>query len=116
MGSPSNLITRLKGAIQAAHAAGDILHDGFHSGVIAYDTKSNRNDPVTEFDLRADRAIVAMVRGNFPHDDVFTEERGRSTNYQGQPFSGTSSSIVASNSQLHNPILSHVEEGRDGEQ
>jgi len=71
-----DLSTRLEVAIQAAYAAGEILRDGFHSGVIAYDTKANRNDPVTEFDLRADRTIVDMVRDSFPHDGVLTEERG----------------------------------------
>ena len=76
MNSPSDLIARLDVAIQAAHAAGEILREGFHSGVIAYDTKANRNDPVTEFDLRADRAIVDMIRDSFPHDGVLTEERG----------------------------------------
>ena len=108
MGSPSDLITCLEVAIQAAQTAGDILRDGFHSGVIAYDTKSNRNDLITEFDLRADRSIVDIVRDNFPHDDVLTEERGRSTNYQGQLVPGCTSSLVASNHQLHDSILSHL--------
>ena len=91
---PRDLITRLDVVIQAAHAAGEILREGFHSGVIAYDTKSNRNDLVTEFDLRADRLIVDMIRNHFPTDGVLTEERGiDGTSENGQwvidPLDGT---------------------------
>ncbi|MFC2079026.1 inositol monophosphatase family protein [Candidatus Bipolaricaulota bacterium] len=75
-GTPSNLSKRLEVAIRAAHAAGKILCEGFRSGYIAYETKSNSNDPVTQFDLRADRTIVDIVRASFPHDPVLTEERG----------------------------------------
>ena len=73
---PADLAIRLDVAIRAAQAAGEILRDGLHSDTIAYETKANRNDPVTEFDLRADRAIVDIVRNGFPHDGVLTEERG----------------------------------------
>ena len=72
--TPGNLAQRLQVAIQAAQAAGDILVEGFHSSEIAYDTKSNRNDPVTEFDLRSDRAIVSAIQQSFPHDTVVSEE------------------------------------------
>jgi len=74
--TPSDLSKRSEVAIRAAHAAGEILCEGFRSGVIAYETKSNRNDLVTEFDLRADRMIVDIIRNHFPTDGVFTEERG----------------------------------------
>ena len=76
METPPDLTKRLEVAIRASHAAGEILREGSRSGVITYDTKSNRNDPVTEFDLRADRAIVDIVRDCFPHDAVLTEESG----------------------------------------
>ena len=94
MKTPSDLAKRMEVAIRAAHAAGEILREGFRSGVIAYDTKSNRNDPVTEFDLRADRLIVDMIRNHFPTDGVFTEERGsEGTSENGQwvidPLDGT---------------------------
>jgi len=75
--TPSDLASRLDVAIRAAKAAGEILRDGLNSDTIAYDTKVNRNDPVTEFDLRADRAIVDIVRDNFPYDGILTEERGK---------------------------------------
>jgi len=94
MGTPSDLAKRLEVAIQAAQAAGEILHEGFRSGVITYDTKSNRNDPVTEYDLRADRTIVDIIRNHFPTDGVLTEERGNDgTSENGQwvidPLDGT---------------------------
>ena len=74
--TPSDLTKRLRVAIRASHAAGEILREGVRSGVIAYDTKSNRNDPVTEFDLRSDRTIVDIVRDHFPNDAILTEESG----------------------------------------
>jgi len=94
VGTPSDLVKRLDVAIRAAHAAGGILRKGFHSGAITYDTKSNRNDLVTEFDLRADRRIVDIIRDHFPTDGVFTEERGNDgTSENGQwvidPLDGT---------------------------
>lgn len=76
METPSDLTKRLEVAIRAAHAAGEILREGFRSSIIAYDTKSNRNDPVTEFDLRADYTIVDIIRNHFPTDGVLTEESG----------------------------------------
>ncbi len=74
--TPSDLTKRLEVATRAAHAAGVILREGFRSSIIAYDTKSNRNDPVTEFDLRADHTIVDIIRDHFPTDGVLTEESG----------------------------------------
>lgn len=74
--SPSDLARRLDRAIRAAQAAGEVLRTGFQRGAIAYDTKSNRNDVVTEFDLRADRAIVDIIGGDFPDDGILTEESG----------------------------------------
>lgn len=92
--TPPDLTKRLEVAIRALHAAGEILREGFRSGVITYDTKSNRNDPVTEFDLRADRTIVDIIRDCFPHDALLTEESGEDGVYiNGQwvidPLDGT---------------------------
>jgi len=72
----SDLTKRLNVAIRASQAAGEILRAGFRTGSIAYDTKSNRNDVVTEFDLRADRTIVDIVKRDFPDDGLLTEESG----------------------------------------
>ena len=74
--TPPDLTDRLEVAIRASHAAGEILCEGFRSGVITHDTKANRNDPVTEFDLRADGRIVDIIRDHFPKDGVLTEESG----------------------------------------
>jgi myo-inositol-1(or 4)-monophosphatase len=91
---PSDLTKRLSIAIRASHAAGEILRTGFQMGAVAYETKSNRNDVVTEFDLRADRTIVDIVKSNFPDDGILTEESGQtSTSKNGQwvidPLDGT---------------------------
>jgi len=73
---PSDLARRLDVAIRASQAAGEILRAGFQTGSIAYGTKSNRNDVVTEFDLRADRTIVDIIRSDFPDDGILSEESG----------------------------------------
>jgi myo-inositol-1(or 4)-monophosphatase len=77
MQKASELVERLNVAILAARAAGEILRAGFQSGVVAYHTKCNINDVVTEFDLSADRCIVDRVKIAFPDDGVLTEERGQ---------------------------------------
>ena len=92
--TPSDLARRLDVAIRASQAAGEILRTGFQTGSIAYDTKSNRNDVVTEFDLRADRAIVDIIRSDFADDGILTEESGETgTSENGQwvidPLDGT---------------------------
>ncbi len=76
---------RLEAAIAAATAAGDILRDGFCHQTIAFETKANRNDVVTAFDMRADRAIVDFLKLRFPADSILSEESGGSINSaQGQ--------------------------------
>lgn len=94
MAAVFDLTNRLDVAIRAAHTAGQILRDGFHSQITSYHTKSNRNDPVTEFDLRADRAIVDIIGDRFPQDALLTEESGgNSMDSEGQwvidPLDGT---------------------------
>ena len=90
----SDLISRLDVAIRAAHAAGEILRAGFQTGMIAFGTKSNRNDVVTEFDLRADRAIADIITTAYPNDGMLSEESGQTAGaHQGQwvvdPLDGT---------------------------
>jgi myo-inositol-1(or 4)-monophosphatase len=90
----SDLISRLDVAIRAAHAAGEILRAGFQTGMIAFGTKSNRNDVVTEFDLRADRAIADIITTAYPDDGMLSEESGQTAGaHQGQwvvdPLDGT---------------------------
>lgn len=91
---PSDLAERLDVAIRASHAAGEVLRVGFQTGTVSYETKSSRNDVVTEFDLRADRTIVDIVKNSFPHDGILTEESGQAgTTKNGQwvidPLDGT---------------------------
>lgn len=69
------LDARLDVAIEAAHAAGQVLRQGFQSGEMTYTTKSNQNDVVTAFDLRAEKVIVETLRSSFPEDSLLTEEQ-----------------------------------------
>lgn len=75
METHADLQARLDIAIQAGQAAGDILKQGFRSGAIRVSTKSNSNDVVTEFDLRAEKTIVGVIRSHFPEDSILTEEQ-----------------------------------------
>ncbi|MBU1048840.1 inositol monophosphatase [Candidatus Bipolaricaulota bacterium] len=77
MPHPAALSKRLDVAVDAARTAGGILYAGFQAGAIDYETKSHRNDVVTALDLRADQAIIEILRSSFPEDGILTEESGQ---------------------------------------
>jgi myo-inositol-1(or 4)-monophosphatase len=82
----------LKASEQAAKAAGKILKQMFgHAGRI---TKKGVIDLVTEADLKAESAILEVIRNRFPHDHVISEEAGGQREVTGRtwlidPLDGT---------------------------
>ena len=64
-------------ALQAARAAGDELL-GFWRRPLEVGSKSTPTDPVTEADLRAERAIREVIAERRPHDAILGEEGGAS--------------------------------------
>jgi histidinol-phosphatase len=83
-------------AIEAARAAAQVIR-GFYGRRPAVRTKADRS-PVTEADVRAEEAILAVLRGAFPEHGFYGEESGR---HDGQaeslwlvdPIDGTQSFI-----------------------
>ncbi|MEN8234847.1 MAG: inositol monophosphatase family protein [Actinomycetota bacterium] len=61
-------------AVVAARAGGEILRNGFDSGVTAQYKK--RFDPVTEVDHASEAAILAILREHRPGDAILSEEAG----------------------------------------
>ncbi len=61
-------------ARQAAMKSGRILKDLF--GKIDRITKKGEIDLLTEADLQSEKAILYILRGNFPSDSILTEEAG----------------------------------------
>ena len=68
---------RLKVAIQAARAAGKILHEKF-DGTRTIHSKGAR-DIVTDADFAADHCVRALVHKNFPGDQFLSEEDSAET-------------------------------------
>ena len=64
----------MKVARQAALKAGKILTGMF--GHINRVMKKGEIDLVTEADLRAEKAILEIIRHHFPRDSILTEEAG----------------------------------------
>ena len=62
-------------ANEAARAAGGILNRMF--GKINHIMKKGDIDLVTEADLEAEKAILHIIRRNFPHDNILSEESGK---------------------------------------
>lgn len=62
-------------AEKAAEAAGEILTDLF--GKVRHIQKKGKIDLVTEADLRAEKAILEIIRKAFPRDNILSEEAGK---------------------------------------
>ena len=62
-------------AEKAAEAAGEILTGLF--GKVRRIQKKGKIDLVTEADLRAEKAILEIIRKTFPRDNILSEEAGR---------------------------------------
>ncbi|MBL0322684.1 MAG: inositol monophosphatase [Ignavibacteria bacterium] len=69
----------LRSAVDAAHAAGEILREGFGTAVTSR-SKEGRHNLVTEFDLRCEDTIIAMLRSATPTASFLAEESGGSDN------------------------------------
>jgi myo-inositol-1(or 4)-monophosphatase len=61
-------------ALAAARAGARVVADAFGSSPIP--EMKGRNDPVTEIDRRAERAIVGLIRAHRPDDGFLAEESG----------------------------------------
>jgi len=72
-----DLDTALRVAIDAADAAGAILLEGHGIRDKTFSSKAHRNDPVTEYDRRAEAAIVGRIGEAFPGAGILGEESGR---------------------------------------
>lgn len=66
-------------AIKFAKLSGEELKNGFNTNFII-STKSNQNDLVTEYDLKAEKIIINEIKANFPEHNILTEESGQLTN------------------------------------
>ncbi len=64
-------------AEQAALIAGDILLEGYGTD-FRIGTKSSVNDLVTEYDLKAENAIIEHIKQHFPDTMFLCEESGKS--------------------------------------
>ena len=68
----------LRAAIHAAEIAGDILRNGYGTTFII-ESKSEKNDLVTEFDKKSEIAIIEYLKSQFPESDFLAEESGLTT-------------------------------------
>ncbi len=65
----------LKTALQAAKAASKILNEGFVKGAVAKDKNtSETGDWITEYDYKAQSAIVKIIAKQFPSHSILSEE------------------------------------------
>ncbi|HEY6419195.1 MAG TPA: 3'(2'),5'-bisphosphate nucleotidase CysQ [Candidatus Binataceae bacterium] len=71
--APHELARELELAKEAARAAGDILRGHWHRGGFKIGSKGHDN-PVTEADLEADRALKKILREPFPDYGWLSEE------------------------------------------
>ena len=62
--------------IEAALAAGDLLRQGFGTEY-SISSKSSKHDLVTEYDTRAEKAIIEFIRENIPSSHFLAEESGK---------------------------------------
>ena len=85
----------LNAALEAAEAAATILKAGYRSGV-AVTMKADRT-PVTEVDIAAEHAILAVLSRRLPNYGFYGEETGRSgdtsTAWIVDPLDGTKSFV-----------------------
>ncbi|MCX6140272.1 MAG: inositol monophosphatase family protein [Candidatus Kapabacteria bacterium] len=67
----------LRSAIEAAHAAGEILRSGFGT-TFERRSKEGLHNLVTEYDLRCEEKIISILREATPHASILAEESGLS--------------------------------------
>ncbi len=86
-------------AVEAAHAAEDILLEGFSAPDKQLRTKRHPYDPVTVYDRRAEEAIVGCLAAAYPHDGIVAEESPDLAGRSGRrwivdPLDGTSNFVA----------------------
>jgi len=83
---------RLKIAIEAAKEAGLMVMDADINSKKTFKEKK-QNDFVTDFDVKAEKLIIARIKEYFPDDAIFGEESGTSEGKNGRwiidPIDGT---------------------------
>ena len=62
-------------AIEAAKMAGEILKEGFGTS-FDVTSKEGKNNLVTEYDLRSEKAIIDMISKEYPNHSFLAEESG----------------------------------------
>ncbi len=62
-------------AIKAAKSAGKILLKGFKKEFAGFKTKSN-HEILTKFDVEAEKAILDLIKKEFPNHQILSEESG----------------------------------------
>jgi myo-inositol-1(or 4)-monophosphatase len=92
-----DLTRELAVAQQAAQAADTILKEGWGSRP-GFQFKSSQTDLVTEFDGRAESAIMQALSKAFPDDSIMGEEGGRQSGTSGRtwhvdPLDGTTNFV-----------------------
>lgn len=66
-------------AQEAAEIAGKILSEGFGTA-FKISSKEGVNNLVTEYDFKAEKAIIDCIKSDFPNHDFLAEESGESGN------------------------------------
>lgn len=72
-------------AINAALRAGETLKEGFYSK-FSVETKTGPHDLVTEYDRKAEKIIIDVIREAFPSHSFLGEESGQSGDIENTPF------------------------------
>ncbi|MBK7986050.1 MAG: inositol monophosphatase [Ignavibacteria bacterium] len=67
----------LNAGLKAAKIAGEILRNGYGTNFII-ESKSEKNDLVTEFDKKSEIAIIDFLKSQYPESDFLAEESGLS--------------------------------------
>lgn len=90
----TTMTTELKTTLtEATRAAGEIIRSYFH-GVFRIDSKDSVNNLVTEVDRHAEDRIISIIKRDFPHHSIISEEVGelmQQSDYQWiiDPIDGT---------------------------
>lgn len=87
-------------ALEAAEAGAQVIKQAKGSVCLESIRYKSVNDIVTEVDEKAEEAIVAVIRGSFPKDEILAEERGSVRGAQGtgvrwyiDPLDGTTNFV-----------------------
>jgi myo-inositol-1(or 4)-monophosphatase len=62
-------------AIETAKIGGEILKEGYGT-LFEISTKDGKNNIVTEYDFKSEKAIIENIKKHFPNHDILAEESG----------------------------------------